>query len=105
MESPSPYSYPGMTNKKYHSIDVIIQSVARTYNRDPLDLYYPKRDRELVDMRRLVYYLVWKNRIASMSHVARLFGQDHCTALYHVQVCQDLIGNNREFYEKIKHII
>jgi hypothetical protein len=78
--------------------------VAKFYNLELPAIYQKTRQREIIQKRQLIHYLIRKlNPLVSLSKIGRYGGlnQDHATVLNSVKATQNEIDTNPEFRREV----
>lgn len=75
----------------------IIETVAKFYNLEEKNLFYPTRRKEIVKPRQIAMYLLRKELKYSFPAIARKFGgKDHTTVIYaYKKILQEIEENNK----------
>ena len=83
--------------------DSVVDCVCRVMSLDKKELDIRKRDRVLVDARRIIANIMMNGEICSISGLARSMGKNHATALYSLRKFEyDILGSplNKKMYTK-----
>lgn len=103
---PSPYAIPGLCEKIELSSAVdphsIIHTVCQFYNVSTWELRLKSRAARITWPRKIACYLLRTYTDESLHGVARLFGLDHSTVLYHEQNVKEMMTVDKELRETIK---
>lgn len=77
---------------------IIREEILRERNTTLAQLFGKKRHRALVDTRKILCYLIYKNvHNLSLNDIGYVVGKGHCTVLYHKNTIQDLIFTSPEY--------
>ena len=99
------YTYPGLDEKKYLSVDHIITTVCNLYKIDKELLYSRVRENKVPEARRVCIFLVRKYLKLTYEKTGSIFGLDHCTAIHHVRKFEDHYEFDKEFKTKVEPIL
>ena len=99
------YTYPGLNEKKYVSIEQIITTVCNLYEIDKEMLFSRKRTDKVPEARRVCFFLVRKYLKLSYDKTGAIFKLDHSTAIHHIRKFEDHYEVDKAFRTKVQSII
>lgn len=86
---------------EHRVLDSISRAVEQTFD-NPISYYFSKsRERELVDVRCMVYYYL-RSLGYTYGKIANLFGRNHATIIWGVKSANNLIEFDKTFRENYK---
>lgn len=101
----NPYVFPGKNEQKYKGYWEILNTVAVLYDLEPDQLIARSRKRCYVEPRRIVFFLLRKYCKMPFQRIAKLFMMNHATVIWHVRQFENHWETDKEFKNKIAHII
>lgn len=90
----------GITYVKICNQD-IINKVCEHFDINEEQLKSKRRNRELVDARGIIMYLLHKYKGQTSTSVAKLFGKNHATVLHQSRKIEGYMDVDREFFELV----
>ena len=92
-------------NKEVNSPDEIIETVANHFGYMSVDLLGISRKKAIVEARHIaIYFIRLKNPMLTFKKIGQIFGKDHSTIIFSVQMVQDQIRLEKGYKEKINTI-
>lgn len=86
------------------SHDRIIESVAKEFNLNAVEIMGKSRKKELIIPRHICFYLLHNVFNVNKSQVGRLFQTQHTTVIHGVRKTEELLSNNKEMRFLIERI-
>lgn len=99
------YAIPGIIRDKKAFNDVIINEVMEEFNVSKRDIFGQVRERNIVDARKTVQYLMIRLNNLSKSEVARIFKKHHTTIMNAYRSISGFVETDPKFRERIDRII
>lgn len=104
----SPYVFPGLSDvvtKKPYEFDEVISCVAEVFKVSAQDIVGKWRRRSVVEARHIAVYILRIDCDMRVIEVGSLFGRDHTTVTYAVNVVNNLMktlpGYKTKYYQTI----
>ena len=87
----SPWVYPGIDTAP-GDVDVanFLSSIAANYSLKVADILSPSRKQQLVEVRQVVWYILYHQEKKNYTRIGRMFKRDHATILYGVKKVESL---------------
>lgn len=94
---------PGIDNYKM-SIEAALTIMSETYGIPKEVLLSQKRDRYIVELRQLLFYVLRKKFNYSCNAIAIYFNKDHATVSYATKVVEEMASVDQSFRNKLNNV-
>jgi chromosomal replication initiation ATPase DnaA len=101
----TPYIAPGLKTKVHINPVLqqqrIIASFSDLCGMPVQDILKRSREKERVEARQILIYLLKQNTAMSLKKIGDIFGYDHTTVIHHVQQVKNLMQTEEKYREKV----